>query len=74
MKYLLWALAIWLAWRWLTASGRAAAATEARAAAGSERMVQCAQCGVHLPESEAVGGEGGFFCCNEHRLATRARD
>ncbi|GMU49811.1 MAG: hypothetical protein KJZ92_06180 [Rhodocyclaceae bacterium] len=33
----------------------------------AERMVVCARCGVHLPESEAIDGDGGRFCCEEHR-------
>lgn len=32
-----------------------------------ERMVVCAQCGVHLPESEALESEGRNFCSEEHR-------
>lgn len=32
-----------------------------------ERMVACARCGVHLPESESLAGEGGRFCSEEHR-------
>lgn len=32
-----------------------------------ERMVTCARCGVHLPESEAFDGDGGRFCSDEHR-------
>ena len=32
-----------------------------------ERMVACARCGVHLPESEAVQTEGRHFCSEEHR-------
>ncbi|MDR2240250.1 MAG: hypothetical protein LBE33_07405 [Zoogloeaceae bacterium] len=32
-----------------------------------ERMVACAHCGVHLPESEAIEGEDGQFCSEEHR-------
>ena len=34
---------------------------------GPERMVACARCGVHLPESEAVQTEGRHFCSEEHR-------
>ena len=34
---------------------------------GPERMVACARCGVHLPESEALEGDGGRFCSDEHR-------
>ncbi len=33
-----------------------------------ERMVACARCGVHLPESEALeADDGGRFCSEEHR-------
>lgn len=30
-------------------------------------MVACAQCGMHLPEIEAVTGGRGAYCCHEHR-------
>lgn len=32
-----------------------------------ERMVSCMRCGVNLPQSEAVQGDGAFYCCDEHR-------
>jgi uncharacterized protein len=34
-----------------------------------EQMVQCAQCGIHFPKSEAIQarGTGKVFCCTEHR-------
>ena len=32
-----------------------------------EDMVSCAQCGVHLPHSEALPGRGGMFCGAAHR-------
>jgi uncharacterized protein len=32
-----------------------------------EEMVACAQCGVHLPRSEALPGRGGVFCSEAHR-------
>lgn len=32
-----------------------------------ERMVPCSQCGVNLPESEALASGGRYFCCDEHR-------
>lgn len=56
--------------------------TPDRRMAAIERMVQCAQCGIHFPASEAVfGGTGNnssdadnhaaaagtVFCCAEHR-------
>lgn len=33
----------------------------------AERMVACARCGVHLPESDSIRGEGNYFCSEEHR-------
>lgn len=32
-------------------------------------MLQCAQCGLHLPRDEALPGRGGLFCCAAHRAA-----
>jgi len=28
---------------------------------------RCAQCGVHLPEEEALAYQTLYFCCNEHK-------
>lgn len=33
----------------------------------SERVVRCARCGVHVPESKAWRSEDGFYCSPEHR-------
>lgn len=31
-------------------------------------MVSCAQCGLHLPRTDALPGPGGqYYCCQEHR-------
>ncbi|MEX1165723.1 MAG: PP0621 family protein [Hydrogenophaga sp.] len=30
-------------------------------------MVACLECGTHLPESEALRGDQGSYCCAEHR-------
>ena len=32
-------------------------------------MVQCARCGVYVPESEAISHDGLHFCSAEHRDA-----
>lgn len=38
----------------------------------SETMVQCAHCGVHLPQSEALTIEGNTWCSQDHaRLGVR---
>ena len=36
---------------------------------GPQPMVSCAHCGLHLPQSDALEGEGGrHYCSAEHRL------
>ncbi|MGO4765248.1 PP0621 family protein [Cupriavidus sp. 2KB_3] len=39
---------------------------KADGAAASEPMVQCAQCGVHLPRGEAIGWNGLHYCRRSH--------
>ena len=36
-------------------------------AKGSEDMVRCEHCGVHLPRSESITTQGRFFCTPEHK-------
>jgi uncharacterized protein len=38
-------------------------------ATAGEDMVQCAQCGVHLPRSESITTQGRFFCSADHQRA-----
>lgn len=36
---------------------------------GTEAMLQCAQCGIHIPASEAILTQFDIaFCSEEHRL------
>ena len=37
-------------------------------------MVSCAQCGLHVPQSEAFPGRGGHFCSAAHRAIFEARN
>lgn len=37
--------------------------------APGEAMVQCARCGVHLPQSEALDRDGRHYCSADHRDA-----
>jgi uncharacterized protein len=43
------------------------------AACRPERMVQCARCGVYLPESESFRDGATRYCCAEHQHAARDR-
>ncbi len=35
-------------------------------------IVACAQCGLHLPQVEALPGRGGLFCSAAHRARFEA--
>jgi uncharacterized protein len=32
-----------------------------------QQMLACAQCGLHLPQADALPGRGGVFCSEAHR-------
>jgi uncharacterized protein len=49
----------------LAAKGRSSGARPRQQA--GERMVPCSQCGLNLPESEALTEGARYFCCDEHR-------
>lgn len=79
MKFLLWLIIIGLVIAWIKRGKKAVkepAADHAKPAAPSpvitsERMLQCARCGVHLPASEAIAdARGSMFCSEEHRQQT----
>lgn len=47
-------------WRRRAKSGRPTPPT-------AEKMVRCAQCGVHLPRGESLTVRGQYYCCSEHQ-------
>lgn len=53
--------------------GERAATGKAKRRGEPEKMLACAHCGVHVPESEGVRGEHDFFCCAEHRRQHRSQ-
>lgn len=66
-------LAIVISLLWRHAKQRAAdSAKRATRVAPPERIVACAYCGVHVPESEAVADDGQMFCGDSHRQAYRS--
>lgn len=75
VKYLVVLLVI-VAVLWSMRSTRRAAEREKpppknSPAVAHEAMVECAQCHMHLPQSEAVqgtGGDGEWFCGEPHRV------
>ena len=40
-----------------------------RTGGDSGTMVRCEQCGLHVPQGEALTKEGKSYCCEEHRDA-----
>lgn len=68
---LLVAAALWYAWRvWQRLAGPSRPRRH-RAVPAAERMVRCAHCQVHLPESAALRDGERFFCSPEHRERER---
>lgn len=66
--YVLLGIAAYVVYRWWRASQRVEqgrAGTTARES--SEPMVRCDQCGVNLPQSEALAGGGRWYCSEDHR-------
>jgi len=60
-------LAAYVLWRAVTRVDDRPPRRSQAARIEGERMVDCSQCGVHLPISEAVEAKGRYFCSEEHR-------
>jgi uncharacterized protein len=71
MKYLLLIGFIGVVW-WVLKSRAQRPVQRKPATPEPEMMVVCAHCGVHLPESDSVSGNGKFYCSKAHRHAGKA--
>lgn len=72
LKYLLLLVFFWLLWwGWRQ---RQQPRRRGRPAAAPERMVTCAHCGVHLPESDALAAGERHYCHLEHQRAAERRE
>jgi uncharacterized protein len=65
-KLLLLIFAVLAVW-WLAKGFRRSQADKDAPEAAPEKMVNCSQCGLYLPQSEAIAEGDRFFCCAEHR-------
>lgn len=65
-KFLLLILVIVVVWRLAQRIPRRANGGGAPERA-PELMVNCEHCGLYLPRNEAIGEDGRYFCCAEHR-------
>lgn len=66
--WLLLGLVAYISYRWwrikqLGASGAAGARRKLQA----ETMVRCEVCGLNVPQSDAVGAAGRWYCGEDHR-------
>jgi uncharacterized protein len=71
MKFLIVLLVVAVA-GWMLLRGRKAdqSSEPTRSRKQSQQtMIRCSHCGIHLPQAEALAGDRGFFCSQEHRLA-----
>jgi uncharacterized protein len=79
MKYLIWllvalAVVVWLKRARAALSGSQGKADNSFRRRESEAMLQCAQCGIYIPASEALTDhDGAAFCCDAHRVQHAAR-
>jgi uncharacterized protein len=78
MKYLIWLLvillAIWAFKRSRRVNSDASQGKPPTTPATPANMAACLQCGIHLPQDEAVTGEKGLYCSTEHRAAAQDRN
>ena len=66
---------LWFTRNWRGGIGRYKPNVKARQpppAIAHEDILECAQCGLHLPRSETVTGRGVVFCSEAHRGAFEA--
>lgn len=50
-------------------AGRTGRKKGGRAVASPERIIECAHCGLNVPESEGVRDDDRFYCSDAHRIA-----
>jgi uncharacterized protein len=73
MKLLLLLMVVLVgAWWWRQKSRAKTPPAKSTAQASTERMVNCARCGLHLPQTDAIAADGVFFCSTEHQLRSGA--
>jgi len=73
-RILFFALLAFLVWLWFFKKpARTKSDKNKPAEPVAERIVQCAECGLRIPEGEAVFTDAQYFCCPEHRDAHNGR-
>lgn len=65
-RILIIAIAIWLAVLLVRRALRAGRPEKTHTPPSPPRMLPCAACGVHVPETDALIQGGRTYCCKEH--------
>ncbi|RJF97758.1 PP0621 family protein [Noviherbaspirillum saxi] len=81
MKVLIWTVIVLIVVLWLVRGKKNKTRSQASTHAPQpdsldepQPMIQCAECGVHLPMAEALPGPAGtVFCSDEHRRLHASR-
>lgn len=71
-RYLLLILAIWIGALIVRQMLRRKRIQERQQPRPMENMVQCAHCGTHLPEKDAISAQGRYYCSEQHRKESRS--
>lgn len=72
-KIILLAIAIWLLIAVIKRYSQSMQNPSPRAG-GSEDMVQCAYCNVHLPKSDSLFIDNQYYCCEAHSKQPHDQD
>lgn len=77
-KLIFWSIVIWLAIqfirRGLNSKSMQSQTRSKPEQPNIENMVQCEQCHVHLPRSDAFLVEGKFYCSQAHITSAASQD
>ncbi|MGD9000299.1 MAG: PP0621 family protein [Granulosicoccaceae bacterium] len=67
LRLLIIALAVWIIIVLIRNARARKQVSDKRPANKVENMVSCVQCGLHLPEKDAIRDGDHFFCSEQHR-------
>ena len=67
MKYLVLLLIVLAGIWWIRQQRQPDRSSSRTPPIGPQTMVACTQCGVHVPQAEAVQGQRGVYCSEAHR-------
>ncbi|MEZ0332095.1 MAG: PP0621 family protein [Methylophilaceae bacterium] len=65
LKILFLALAVWIVISILKSYSRNID-SDVKKPVKPESMVQCSECGVHLPKSDSISEQGNYYCSEAH--------